>query len=167
MIQSWKIVALALCAFAGPPPLRGQGAGAGVPREHSGWHRGAVHYGKWLASAGAAAFTVMAVNEHHKSSREWDQLLDICRADDANCVTGADGRYTYYPAELHYQHAIYYDHRARHRLLGGQVSLLTAAALFIADLRPEKGPGNIPFHAIEVAPRPGGDGINVGVRLAF
>jgi hypothetical protein len=164
MTRAWTIVALAAGALAAP--LRAQG-GPGVPRDAKSWRRGAVHYGKWLAAAGAAAFTVMAVDEHRKSTREWDQLLDICRADNANCVTGPDGRYTYYPAELHYQHAIYYDHRARHRLLGGQVSLLAAAAMFIADLRPQKGPGNIPFHAMELTPRAGGDGVDVGVRIAF
>ena len=159
------IAALTLCGLAGPSALRAQGPG--VPHDRAGWRRGAVHYGKWLATAGAAAFTVMAVNEHHKSSQEWDQLLAICRADNADCATGPDGRYGYYPAELHYQHAIYFDHRARRRLIGGQLSLLGAAAMFIADLRPAKGPGNIPLHAMEVAPRPGGDGVNVGLRLAF
>jgi hypothetical protein len=166
MTRSWMIAACAACVLAAP--LGAQQGGPGVPRDGGSWRRGAVHYGKWLAVAGAAAFTVMAVDEHHKSSREWDQLLALCRTDNSHCVTGTDGRYTYYPAELLYQHAIYYDHRARHRLLGGQVSLLAAAAMFIADLRPRKGPGNIPLHALEVTPRRGGgDGVNVGLRVSF
>jgi hypothetical protein len=49
-------------------------------------------------------------------------------------------------AELYYQQTVSFDHRARHRLLGAQVSLLTSATLFILDLRHRGGiPPNIPF----------------------
>jgi hypothetical protein len=147
---------------ANPPPTA-----PGVPADRSVWRRGVVHYGKWLAAAGAIGLTALAVREHEHSAREWDQLLALCRAHNTDCTTGPDDRYTTYAPEFHYEKAIYYDHRARRRLIGGQLSLLTAAALFLADLRPDKGPENIPFHGLEVTPDLGGRATRVGVRIPF
>ncbi len=160
---------LLACGLAiGAPALApAQDHGPGVPVERATWRRDVVHYGKWVAAAGAVGLTALAVREHNYSAREWDQLLAICRANNTDCTTGSDGRYLNYQAELHYEKAIYYDHRARRRLIGGQLSLLTAAALFLADLHPGKGPGNIPFHAMEVGPASGGGGVRLGLRFAF
>ena len=160
---------LLVCGLAtGAPALApAQDHGPGVPVEHGPWRRAVVHYGKWVAAAGAVGLTVLAVQQHNASAREWDQLLAICRANNTDCATGADGRYLDYLAELHYERAIFYDHRARRRLIGGQLSLLTAAALFLADLRPGKGPGNIPYHGLDVSRAPDGDGMLIGLRLAF
>ena len=168
MRRSASLPAAACLLLLVPALLAAQeaGHGPGVPIQRSLW-RGVAHYGKWVTAAGAVGLTVLGIQEHHNSSREWDQLLAICRTNNADCTIGSNGRYADYLAELHYEKAIYYDHRARHRLLGGQLSLLASAAMFIADLRPNKGPGNIPFHAMQVTPRPGGDGLNVGVRLAL
>ena len=127
--------------------------------------RGTVHWGKWLASAAAIAFTVMGAHEHDNSNRVFSQLLDICRADDAACRLASDGRYVNPAAEQLYQASIAYDRRAHVRLLAGQGSLLAAAGLFIADLRHHKGgPGNIPLR-VTVDPRTGG--ARVGVRWNF
>jgi hypothetical protein len=73
-------------------------------------------------------------------------------------------------AELYYQQTLYFDHRARHRLLGAQLSLLTSATLFILDLRHRGGnPPNIPFHGskLELTAEPVGDGARVGMRIPF
>jgi len=160
---------LLVCGVAiGAPTLAlAQHPGPGVPGDRATWRRGVVHYGKWVAAAGAVGLTALAIKEHRYSTREWDQLLAICRARSTDCATGSDGRYLDYQAELHYEKAIYYDHRARRRLIGGQLSLLTAAALFLADLHPGKGPGNIPFHAIEVTPDVQGSGARFAVRIPF
>lgn len=131
------------------------------------WRQDVVHYGKWLAAGGVAAFTALAAGEHHKSSREWDALLAICRSADDACTLGADGRYQRADAEQLYQRSRAYDRRANKRLLGAQASLLLTAALFILDLRPEEGPENIPYSPLEVTASPAGDGAQVGVRIAF
>jgi hypothetical protein len=154
-------------AIAAPALAPAQDHGPGVPGDRITWRRGIVHYGKWVALAGAVGLTALAVREHNASTREWDQLLAVCRTRSSDCATGSDGRYLNYPAELHYEKAIYYDHRARRRLIGGQLSLLTAAVLFLADLHPGRGPGNIPFNPLQVGRTPSGDGVNVGVRFAF
>jgi len=132
-----------------------------------GWvRRGMVHYGKWLFAAGAVGFTILGEHEHRRSQHFWTQLLRMCQADNQNCALGDDGRYLNVQAEGLYEQSVFYDHRARHRLIAGQLSLLGAAAMFIADLsgKVEK-PGNIPFHGMMVAPVR--DGVGIGMRVAF
>ena len=133
----------------------------------TGWVRGGVvHYGKWLLAAGAVGFTIMGEHEHRRSQRFWTELLRMCQADNQSCAVDASGRYLDYQAELLYQESVYYDHRARRRLVAGQLSLLGAAAMFIADLK-HKGekPDNIPFHGLMVEPVR--DGVGIGMRVAF
>ncbi|MBI1967125.1 MAG: hypothetical protein HYS40_03970 [Gemmatimonadetes bacterium] len=142
--------------------------GPGVPRDRASWTRGVIHYGKWVTAGATVGLTVLGANEHRRSARAWDRLLAICQANSADCMTGSDGRYVNATAEYHYQLALYYDRRANRRLLGGQLSLLATAAMFIADLRHEKnGPENIPFAPLEVTASPAGDGARVGLRFTF
>lgn len=118
-----------------------------------------------FALALAAAAPASAQTERH-----WDRLLDICRANNADCTLGPDGRYTNAVAEQEYQQALHFDRRANRRFLGGQVSLLATAALFIADLRgggSRQGPKNIPLAPLEVSAEPAGDAARVGLRFAF
>ncbi len=169
----WLLLSLVLCA---PRALPAQNDS--VPRRHDGTSRAAgqrapfrravVHYGKWAAAAAAVAFTAMGAHEHDNSNREWNQLLALCRADNADCVLGPAGRYVNPAAEQLYQASLHFDRRARTRLLAGQGALLAAAALFIADLRRQSsGPGNIPFAPLEVSGDPSGHGARVGLRLTF
>ena len=140
----------------------------GAPwRPGTGWAKGGVvHYGKWLLAAGAVGFTILGEQEHRRSQRFWNQLLRLCQTDNQSCALGNDGRYLNFGAEVLYEESVYYDHRARNRLLVGQVSLLGSAAMFIADLsRKADKPGNIPFHGMTVAPV--GNGVQVGMRVAF
>jgi len=120
------------------------------------FRRATVHYGKWFTAAGAAALIVLAQQQHTNSQREWNALLDICRSAQDACALGADGRYIRSDAEQRYQRSRAFDRRANRWLLGAQASLLTTTALFIIDLHPGEGPGNIPFPGHE---------LRVGVRL--
>ena len=127
---------------------------------------GVVHYGKWLLAASAVGFTILGEREHRRSQRFWHQLLRMCQTDNQSCALGDDGRYLNYGAEVLYEESVYYDHRARNRLLVGQVSLLGAAAMFIADVsRKADKPGNIPYHGMVVTPVR--DGVGLGIRVAF
>ena len=133
-----------------------------------GWTRGVVHYGKWVTAATAVGLTIWAAREHASAQDEWRQLIGLCRDNNAACQLRPDGRYVDYNAELLFQLTTYYDRRARSRLIGGQVSLLASAALFIMDLRHQQGnPPNIPFHGMELTAEPARDGARVGVRLPF
>lgn len=130
--------------------------------------RAAVHWGKWLVAGAAVAFTAMGAHEHDNSNREFDRLLDICRADHADCAVGPSGTYSNAAAERLYQASIRYDRRARTRLLAGQASLLVAAGLFIADLRHDEGaPENKPFAPFEAAVDGRTGAALVGLRFGF
>jgi hypothetical protein len=145
------------------------GAQQATPEPRPGWTGPVAHYGKWVTAAAAIGLTALAVREHDQSAVAWDRLMLICRTDNADCAVGPDGRYLNNVAEGYYQRSRYYDARARRRLIGGQVALVVAAALFITDLaRGPGGPPNIPFDPdkLIVAPGPLG-GAMVGVKLDF
>jgi hypothetical protein len=145
------------------PRLGGRG---GAPRDGHG--SALVHYGKWVAAAGAATLIALGAHEHANSNREWSALLAICRANNADCALGPNGRYANPTAEQLYQSSLFFDRRARARLLGGQAALLVAAGLFIADLRHRGGgPGNVQFAPLEVLGDVGAGGARVGVRVSF
>lgn len=152
--------------LAGAAPAAAQQNPA--PTSARTWQRQVAHYGKWAAVAGAVAFTAFALEQHHRSDQAWNTLIGICQANSQNCSLGADGRYVNYTSELDYQLAIYYDHRARWRLIAGQVSLLAAVGMFVVDRRRGTGtPDNIPYHAVDVTLAPTIDGARMGLRIAF
>ena len=124
---------------------------ADVPR--ASFQRAAVHHGKWLSAASVAALIFFAEREHSNSRRTWNALLDICRSAQDACALGPDGRYVRSDAEQLYQRSRAYDRRANRWLLGAQASLLATTALFIIDLHPGEGPGNIPFSPLQVGMR--------------
>lgn len=132
------------------------------------WKRAAVHYGKWAAVAGAVTFTALAIDQHRHSNDAWNSLLAICRQNNQSCVLGPDGRYRNYQSEYYYQLALYYDHRARWRLVAGQASLLLGVGLFVLDLKGRSTtPPNIPVHPLKLAFTPTPDGAALSLRLAF
>jgi len=154
--------------IVGVAPLAGQDSLTVAPRNSHRWARATVHYGKWVSAASAVGFTLLAARGHDRANQSWQQLLDLCRSDNASCQQRADGRYATSQAELFYQETVYYDRRARRRMIIGQLSLLTSAALFILDLRHGAGnPPNIPFHGLRLTAEPVGDGARMGVQIPF
>lgn len=164
MTRSRALVVAAIAVLSGTP-LAAQERPA--PRS-AGWLRPVAHYGKWLTAGAAAAFTVFAAREHSRSADAWDALLAICRQNNADCALGSDGRYANTVAEAHYQQSLYYDGRARQRLIIGQTALVVSVAMFVFDLRRGNGPPNIPFDPdkLIVAPTSSG-GALVGLRLPW
>lgn len=155
-----------LLTAAWTAPLCSQEAG---PEPRQSWIRPVARYGKWLTTATAIVFTSIAVREHTHSAESWDQLMLICRTDNADCTVGPDGRYLNTIAENYYQRSLYFDARARRRLLIGQAAVVVAASLFIADLtRGPNGPPNIPFDPNKLVLEPTGAGrTKIGWRLEF
>lgn len=135
-----------------------------ITLDHAQWGGAFTHYGKWAAAALAATFTALGAHEHANSNRAFNQLLDACRANAADCALKSDGTYLNASSEGLYQTAAHFDSRARLRLLLGQASLLFSAGLFLADLRHHaRGPGNIPFHPAELIV----DGSHLGLRVGL
>lgn len=128
---------------------------------------GMAHHGKWLTAAAAVGFTVLGAVEHAHSQDRFDALLALCKANNAQCMQGSDGRYVDVGAERLYQESLYYDRRARRRILIGQGALLVTALFFIVDASHGGGkPADIPFEPA-VAFRPDGTGAQLGFRVAF
>lgn len=152
--------------------LAGRGATAQTPvvdsTPRAAWKHAAVHYGKWGLAAGAVAFTALAIEQHRHSTDAWNSLLAICSGNSQLCVVGPDGRYRNYQSEYYYQLAIYYDHRARWRLIAGQASLLAAVGLFVYDLKGQSvTPPNQPVHPVKLALTPTTGGAALSLHLSF
>jgi hypothetical protein len=161
-----RAAALWLALLATAPALAGQDSVQLRPQSPRRWTRPAIHYGKWVTAASALGFTLLAAHEHDRANSAWQSLLTLCGTDNAACQLRSDGRYVSYQAEVWYQETLYYDRRARHRLLVGQASVLVSATLFLLDLRHEGGaPPNIPFTGSRLSLVPAGDGARLEVRL--
>jgi hypothetical protein len=166
MIRAFAFGIVALAALSGA--ARAQEPPASPAPASRGWSREVIHYGKWATAATAVGLTILAAREHARAQDEWRELLSLCRDNNAACQLRQDGRYVDYDAELLFQLTTYYDRRARSRLIGGQVSLLASATLFILDLRHQGGnPPNIPFHGLELSAAPTGGGARLELRVPF
>jgi hypothetical protein len=166
MMRAFAFGIVALAALSGA--ARAQEPPAAPAPASRGWSREVIHYGKWATAATAVGLTILAAREHARAQDEWRELLSLCRDNNAACQLRQDGRYVDYDAELLFQLTTYYDRRARSRLIGGQVSLLASATLFILDLRHQGGnPPNIPFHGLELTAEPAGGGARLELRVPF
>jgi hypothetical protein len=134
--------------------------------QRASFRHAVVHYGKWLTAAGAVALTYLAAEEHQQSRREWNSLLAICRSARDACTLGPNGTYQRGDAESLYQISRRHDKKANQWLFAAQAALFTTTALFIIDLHPGQGPGNIPYPS-ELRVGGVGTGTGVELRLAF
>jgi hypothetical protein len=128
------------------------------------WFADVSHYGKWVALAGAAGFTTVAILRNHDADQIYDGLATLCRAGGDTCVLDPDGNYVNPEAELLYQETLHLDSEARKWMLGGQVTLVAAGAMFVVDLVARtRRPKNIPYAPLEYF----ADGRRVGLRVRF
>ena len=125
-----------------------------------------VKYGKWVLVAGAAAMNYLALQAHNDAEDSFNALEAHCLDSQQRCALGPDGSYLDPTSEDFYQASLHYDRVARGWLIGGEIALAGAAALFVWELTQPKGrPGNIPFEPEIRSIRGGGTG--VGLRFAF
>lgn len=105
-----------------------------------------VKYGKWVTLAAAIGMGLQAQSAHEEADRAYRRLERYCLDDDTRCDLGPNGKYLDPVTEGHYRAATRSDRRARHWLVGGEVSLLATAGMFVWELaRPRQRPDNIPF----------------------
>ncbi len=130
-----------------------------------------VKWGKWVTLGAAIGFTVAGVVQHNHAQDQWNQLLARCNVDNAKCILGADGQYVDKETETLYEHTVYYDHLARHRIVIGQVNLLASVGMFVLEFkRRQMAPPNIPLHGLDllIEPARGKDGsARFGLTLPF
>ncbi len=120
-----------------------------------------VRYGKFVALA-LAGFGVWHAQDHHeKADDAYDALDERCRQEPTACTIGPGG-YLDPESERLYQTALREDDRARNWLIGAEVSLIGAVALFLYEVTRPDGPerDDIPFEPL-VDPRAG----QVGARF--
>jgi hypothetical protein len=126
-----------------------------------GWSAGRV--AKWALLGAAVSLGAFALEQHRRADRAYDELRTLCHADTSRCRM-AGGRYVEPEAERLFGQAVAGDRRARLGIIGGQVTLLGSAALFVYDLRNARGPADIPYPSGAAAAR---EAVIVGARLEF
>jgi hypothetical protein len=120
-----------------------------------------VRYGKFAALA-LAGFGVWHAQDHHeKADDAYNALDERCRQQPSACIIGPGG-YADPESERLYQSALREDDKARAWLVGAEVSLVGAVALFLYEITRPDGPerDDIPFEPL-VDPRAG----QVGARF--
>ena len=151
--------ALAAQALAASGPAAAQGPGRVPPAR--GWS--AVRVAKWALLGAALSFGVYALAEHRRGDDAYGELQALCHADHRRCRM-LDDRYESPEAERLYDRAVAADRRAQLGIIGGQVTLLGSAGLFVYDLRNGRGPSDIPYPTGSGAQ---GARLTIGARLAF
>jgi hypothetical protein len=126
-------------------------------RAQEGWSR--VRIAKWALLGAAIGFGSYALVQSGRAEDYYEELRRTCQVDPEACQL-QNGRYASDVTERLYGDATAADRRARVGIIGGQVTLLGSAALFVYDLRNGRGPDDIPYP-------PNRRGMAVGLRLAF
>jgi hypothetical protein len=119
-------------------PLRAQ-----EPHAVRDW-RSAARVAKWVLAGATIALGAYAYMEHDAAERVQGRLRDRCDSSPDSC-TVVDGRYSNLESEALHQRAVRHDRRARTGIVAGQITLLGGVALFLYDLREDRGPDNIPY----------------------
>lgn len=105
-----------------------------------------VKYGKWILLAGALGMGYQAAQAHNDADDAFNRLEDYCFEDRTRCERGSGGVYLDPRSESLYQSSLSHDRTSRKWLIGGEISLLGAAGLFVWELsRPKRPNPNIPF----------------------
>lgn len=124
-----------------------------------------VRYGKWALLAAAVGMGLKASSAHHDADRAFDRLERYCFDDETRCDQQSNGHYIDPISEGYYQASLSGDRRARGWLVGGEVTLLATAGLFVWEFtRPNRPPKNIPFEpTVQVV----GPRTHLGLRVSF
>src|SRR5688572_4165705 len=119
---------LTLVFLLGTSTLRAQGTRPGVPPPTSGWS--AVRIGKWALLGAAVGFGAYARSRSRAADESYALLRDRCHAEPERCRL-QNGRYADAELERMYANAIALDRQAQVGIVGGQITLLGSAGLFI------------------------------------
>jgi hypothetical protein len=144
--QRLVLLVSASCALAtlAPVPAAWGSLGAqAAPRR--GWT--AVRVAKWALLGATVGLGYYALKQSTRADRAYSDLRHLCITAPSSCTLDA-GRYPDGHAEALYATSLRHDRRAQAGILGGQVTLLGSAALFVYDLRNGHGPENIPFPGV-------------------
>jgi hypothetical protein len=128
------------------------------------WIVTASKWGRWIALAGAAGLTTMAIVRNDDADRVYGGLQTLCQAGGDTCRLNSAGTYLNPAAEALYQETLRLDGQARRWMIAGQIALVAAGGMFLIDLvSGSSKPKNIPLAPLEVF----GAGRKVGLRYWF
>ncbi len=155
------VMTAALIAVAYTNQAQAQSADSAMA---TGRNHAIVRVSKWTTlgvSLGAAAY---GFAKNRSADSEYEALERQCAADVFNCRRRVGSAYADAAMEQQYQDVLALDNRARTALLGSQIGIAAAVALFIYDLRDNRPPRDIPYkpRAMELVP-----GNNGAVQLRF
>lgn len=133
--------------------------------ENQNWFVEMSGWGKWVSLAAAAGLTTLGAFSSNSASNQFQKLETACRTDSFFCRINNDGTSYIDPeAELIFQATLGKDSEAQRFLIGGQLTLLVSAAMFLADLlNGDEAPENIPYTPLKVFSSPG----RAGLQLPF
>jgi hypothetical protein len=127
------------------------------------------HWGRWPALVGAGALVALAAVRNGDAKDARAALEVYCVADLGRCALtenpdGSGGQYVDPVAEALYQEYASLSAQAQGLLIGGQLTLLAAAAMFLIDLvHQDNDFGNIPYTPLELYTTPN----RVGLAMRF
>lgn len=156
----WSLAGLALLVS----PLEAQ-----EPRDvdTQPWFVDVSHVAKWPALAAAGGFIALAAARHGEARAVDREIEALCAEDDARCFVSLLGSGPLYTdPEVHALHERRSELRdaARGYLLGGQISLVVSAGMFLLDLiYGDDQPKNIPYTPLQLFT----SAQEVGVRFSF
>ncbi len=139
-------------------------AAAQLPQPAASRSWTSVRLAKWALLGAAVGFGAYAVSQSQRADDSYSELGLLCRAEQDRCASNGDG-YADSRAERLYQLAVSADRRAHQAIIGGEVTLLGSAALFIYDLRNRRGPADIPYPAD--SRESAGYKFAIGARVSF
>ncbi len=135
--RSATVGAVVMSALASSlAPLAAQEVGVDRSRP---WYVAVSHWGRWAALAGAGGLIGLAAARHGSANDRFDRLETLCQSDLTLCEivtdpTGGGQRYAADEAEALWQDYSRFESGARSYLLGGQLTLVAAGAMFLIDL---------------------------------
>ncbi|MFN2399488.1 MAG: hypothetical protein ABR543_12740 [Gemmatimonadaceae bacterium] len=117
-----------------------------------------IRVAKWVVLGAAVGFGGFALANSARADDAYGKLNALCHAEPSRCSI-REGSYADAQAERLYDEAVRGDRNAQIGIIGGQITLLGSASLFIYDLRNGRGPSDIPY------PSPAGSHAFVARRL--
>ncbi|MBC7789290.1 MAG: hypothetical protein H7Z74_05055 [Anaerolineae bacterium] len=147
------------CSLADSTVASAQPSQPAAPRSWT-----SVRLAKWVLLGAAVGFGAFAVSQSQRADDNYAELGQLCREEQERCASDGNS-YADARAEQLYQRAVSADRRAHQAIIGGEVTLLGSAALFIYDLRNRRGPPDIPYPANSRAAT--GYGFAMGARVFF
>lgn len=118
--------------------------GAVRPDQRGGVSRAHIRTAKWALLGAAVGMGAYSISHSRAARRSYDALRSTCATEPDRCtIVGSD--YADPAMEQRFRAISHDDRRAQVGIIGGQLSLLASATLFILDLRHGRGPGDIPY----------------------